>query len=347
MLEVDIYKDFGNFILDVDFKTEDGVLGLLGASGSGKSLSLKCIAGLVRPDRGRIVLNGRVLFDSEKKINLKVQDRRVGYLFQDYALFPNMTVYENIKVGIRARKIDSDFIVNKKLEEMKLVSVKNKKPNEISGGEKQRTALARILVNEPDLLLLDEPYSAIDSYLKWKIELDIKETIEKYKIPTLFVSHDRDEVYRMCHAIVAMKDGKSEEIKETKELFRNPLSLSAAELSGCKNFSILKKEGDGSYLALDWGLSLSLKSFKACDLVGMRSHYIEILEDGGLENSYPMELLKEIEELFNFCLLVRPKDSKFGGSLRIDIEKDKWQEMRNKKNLYFHIDEKDLIYLKK
>lgn len=347
MLEVDIYKDFGNFILDVDFKSSDQVLGILGASGSGKSLTLKCIGGIIKPDRGRIVLNDRILFDSEKKVNLRPQERRVGYLFQDYALFPNMTVYENIKTGIRDKSKDADSIINKKLKEMNLLSVRDNKPSEISGGEKQRAALARILVNDADILLLDEPYSAIDAYMRWKIELDIKETIEKYKIPTLFVSHDRDEVYRMCDSIVTMKDGKSEERKKTKELFANPKTLSAAELSGCKNFSRLEKKDEKTYLALDWGLDLIIKTYKEADLLGIRSHYIEITDKKLGENSYPLKVIKEIEELFTYCLIVKSKDAKIPGSLRIDIEKDKWDGIKNKENLYFHLDEKDLISLKK
>lgn len=347
MLEVDIYKDFGNFILDVEFKTDRQVLGILGASGSGKSLTLKCIAGIIKPDKGKIILNDRILFDSKKNINLKPQERKIGFLFQDYALFPNMTVYENIKTGIRDKSLDVDRIVNKKLDEMDLQPVRDNKPSEISGGEKQRTALARILVNDARLLLLDEPYSAIDGYLRWKIELEIKDTIEKYKIPTLFVSHDRDEVYRMCDSIVTMKNGVSEDIKETKELFNNPVTLSAAELSGCKNFSNLEKKSDHIYFAKDWGLDLDINDNKSCDIVGIRSHYIEITDKNTGKNTYPLEIVKEIEELFNYCIMARSSESRQKGQVRIDIEKDKWNKLKKKENLYFRIAEKDLIYLKK
>lgn len=347
MLEVDIYKDFGNFILDVEFKTDRQVLGILGASGSGKSLTLKCIAGIIKPDKGKIILNDRILFDSKKNINLKPQERKIGFLFQDYALFPNMTVYENIKTGIRDKSLDVDRIVNKKLDEMDLQAVRDNKPSEISGGEKQRTALARILVNDARLLLLDEPYSAIDGYLRWKIELEIKDTIEKYKIPTLFVSHDRDEVYRMCDSIVTMKNGVSEDIKETKELFNNPVTLSAAELSGCKNFSNLEKKSDHIYFAKEWGLDLDINDNKSCDIVGIRSHYIEITDKNTGKNTYPLEIVKEIEELFNYCIMARSSESRQKGRVRIDIEKDKWNKLKKKENLYFRIAEKDLIYLKK
>ena len=177
MLEVDIKKNFGNFKLDAKFTNEEGILGILGASGSGKSLTLKAIAGIIKPDYGKIILNGRILFDKEKKINIPTKDRKVGYLFQDYALFPNMTVYENIKTGLREKSGNYDEIINKKLEELHIGHIKDKRPDLISGGEKQRTALARILVNEPEILLLDEPYSAIDGYLRWSIELEVRKII--------------------------------------------------------------------------------------------------------------------------------------------------------------------------
>ncbi len=347
MLEVSIYKDFGNFILDLDFVSSDGVLGILGASGSGKSLSLKCLAGLVKPDRGRIVLNDRVLFDSQKNINLRPQERKVGFLFQDYALFPHMTVYENIKTAIRDKKADRDKLVRQKLVELNLEKVKDKLPEQISGGEKQRVGLARILVNDAELLLMDEPYSAIDGYLRWIIEFDIKNTIEKYKIPTIFVSHDRDEVYRMCDSIVVMDEGKSEKIKKTKDLFANPETLAAAELSGCKNFSNLSYLGNNTYHADSWGLDLSLDFYKECDYLGIRSHHIKISEKNLGKNSYKFELIKEIEELFGYSLIVKVAGGKDSSKLRIDIEKDKWEKLRKKEDLFFQINQEKLLYLKK
>ncbi|MDD7305025.1 MAG: ATP-binding cassette domain-containing protein [Peptoniphilaceae bacterium] len=347
MLEVNIYKDFGSFVLDVDFKSKEGVLGILGASGSGKSLSLKCISGIVRPDRGRIVLNDRVLFDSEKKINLKVQDRLIGYLFQDYALFPNMTVYENIAAGIRNKDCDFNAIVGQKLQELNLLAVKDKYPTQISGGEKQRAALARILVNDAELLILDEPYSAIDQYLRWTIELDIKKTIEKYKIQTLFVSHDMDEAYRMCDSIVVMNKGKAEKMKKTEELFKNPETLSAAELSGCKNFTSLKHLSKDLYYAEAWDLELRLDSCIKSDFIGIRSPYIKLGDKDLGINSYQLEVIEEIEELFGYTIIARKAASKKGGFLRIEIDKEKWTSLKNKEDLYFQIDKNKLLFLQK
>lgn len=343
MLDVNIYKDFGNFALDVSFTTEKEILGILGASGSGKTLTLKCLAGLIKPDRGRIILSDRVLFDSEKKINLRPQERRIGYLFQDYALFPTMTVYENIRAGLR--KGDQEEKVERMISDLNLREVRSSFPSTLSGGERQRTALARILVNGPDLLLLDEPYSAIDGFLRRSIELGIKETIEKYKILTLFVSHDRNEVYRMCDSITVMADGKNQDKRTTEELFSNPRTLEAARLSGYNNFSRLKKLEEGTYYADDWGLSLKLKNPPKSSLVGLHSRLIRVGEESSGENTYPLEVVREIEEIFTFTLLVRAKDSK-GGQIMIDLDKDLWLSLRKREKIFFTLMEEDLIYLK-
>lgn len=344
MLEVDIKKNFENFKLDAKFTNEEGILGILGASGSGKSLTLKAIAGIIKPDYGKIVLNGRVLFDKDKKINIPTKDRKVGYLFQDYALFPNMTVYENIKTGLREKNRNCEKIIDKKLEELHIGHIKNSMPEMISGGEKQRTALARILVNEPEILLLDEPYSAIDGYLRWSIELEVRKIIEEYKIPTLFVSHDRDEIYRMCDDIVIMAKGKSEAKKTTKELFHNPETMAAAELSGCKNFSEIEKIRENSYKIKAWDLDLDLEKDYKEKFIGIRGHDVEISKNKKEKNSYEVEILKEIEQTFNMCLIIRKKEGQ--GQITVFLDKEKWKNLKNEKNLYFNLREDKIMFLK-
>ena len=190
-LLVDIKKDFGRFRLDAAFETDSGsVMGLLGASGCGKSVTLKCVAGIERPDEGRIVLDGRVLFDSAKRIDLTPQQRRVGYLFQNYALFPNMTLAQNIAVGVRDRAKRKETVA-RLVKAFYLEGSEGKYPRQLSGGQQQRTALARILASEPEALLLDEPFSALDSYLKWQVELELAELLDTFPGPVLFVTHDR------------------------------------------------------------------------------------------------------------------------------------------------------------
>ncbi|MBR3585808.1 MAG: ATP-binding cassette domain-containing protein, partial [Oscillospiraceae bacterium] len=164
-LIVDIHRTLGAFTLDVTFEAENGVTCLLGASGCGKSFTLKCIAGIEKPDSGHIELDGVVLYDSEKRINLPPQERQVGYLFQNYALFPNMTVRQNILCGLHREKNRAEKAqkLSEMLKLMQLEGLENHRPAQLSGGQQQRVALARILVNEPRMLMLDEPFSALDA----------------------------------------------------------------------------------------------------------------------------------------------------------------------------------------
>ena len=204
MLEVQIYKKLAEFDLDISFQVDDNILGLMGASGSGKSMTLKCIAGIETPDQGRIVLNGRVLFDSEKKINVPIQKRNVGYMFQSYALFPNMNVYENISVGLRARKVkDVDIVVQKVMQQFRIFELASRYPKQLSGGQRQRVALAY----EPDVLLLDEPFSALDEDLKKDLLQELKSELQISK-PVIFVSHDKEEVNYLCDLKYKIKQGE-------------------------------------------------------------------------------------------------------------------------------------------
>ena len=208
MLVVQIYKKLAEFDLDVSFQVNDNILGLMGASGSGKSMTLKCIAGIETPNRGRIVLNNRVLFDSEKKINVPIQKRNVGYMFQSYALFPNMNVYENISVGLRARKVkDVDIVVQKVMQQFRIFELASRYPKQLSGGQRQRVALARLMAYEPDVLLLDEPFSALDEDLKKDLLQELKSELQISK-PIIFVSHNQEEVNELCDLKYKIKQGK-------------------------------------------------------------------------------------------------------------------------------------------
>lgn len=208
MLEVQIYKKLAEFDLDVSFQVNDNILGLMGASGSGKSMTLKCIAGIETPDQGRIVLNDRVLFDSEKKINVPIQKRNVGYMFQSYALFPNMDVYENISVGLRARKVkDVDIVVQKVMQQFRIFELASRYPKQLSGGQRQRVALARLMAYEPDVLLLDEPFSALDEDLKEDLLRELKSELQISK-PVVFVSHNKEEVNELCDFKYKIKLGE-------------------------------------------------------------------------------------------------------------------------------------------
>lgn len=257
MLFVDIEKKIDNFRLDVCFESKDDILSLIGESGSGKSMTLKCIAGIEKPDKGRIVLNGRILFDSEKGINLPPQQRKVGYLFQEYALFPNMTVRQNIEVAMpQLPRKERLAAAEDKLKEFRLVEIADKKPQFISGGEQQRVALARIMANDPELLLLDEPFSALDSYLKWQLLLETKKVLETYKKEVIFVTHNVDEVLGMSDKLCVITRGRTETILEVEHARKSPETVSCAKLFGCRNFSKVQIDEAGGGYCVDWGIKI-------------------------------------------------------------------------------------------
>jgi len=211
MLYADFEKKLDLFTLRVRIEVEKGIFSLFGASGSGKSMTLKCIAGIEKPDRGVIRLNDKVLFDSEKHIDLKPQKRGVGYLFQEYALFPNMTVKGNIKAGLHAipRK-DRDRRAEELMEQFRIQALAGKKPAILSGGEKQRVALARIFACQPDVLLLDEPFSSLDTLLKWELIPTFKETLQSFAGCSIMVSHSVDEVLSLCDRVSVIQSGVTE-----------------------------------------------------------------------------------------------------------------------------------------
>lgn len=259
-LSVDIEKRLGSFRLRVKFEAEDGATALLGASGSGKSLTLRCIAGILTPDRGRIVLNGRVLFDSEAKIDLPPQERRVGYLFQQYALFPTMTVEKNLLCALRGRpKEERRARLAEALRRFRLEGLEKKYPAQLSGGEQQRTALARILCTEPEAILLDEPFSALDGFLRWELESELGELLAAFDGPILWVSHDLGECRRNCQSVCVLEHGAAGEMTTMEELLRHPATVGAARLAGCRNFLCAEAKEGGVYLP-EWGLTLPVET---------------------------------------------------------------------------------------
>lgn len=226
-LIVRIKKKLDAFLLEADFVSQGGTLCLLGPSGSGKSVTLKCIAGLMKPDEGYIELNGKVLFDSDRRIDLPPQEREVGYLFQDYALFPTMTVYQNLRCGIRHRRLSSAEArgeIEKMMDLLQLRSLEHKKPGQLSGGERQRTALGRILLCRPQLLLLDEPFSALDSYLKDQLVLQMQELLKNLTCAGILVTHSREEAYALADRAAVIWQGKLQEVKPAAQLFTDPVT---------------------------------------------------------------------------------------------------------------------------
>ena len=272
-----IKKRLGIFKLDVEFGSDNGTLGLLGASGCGKSMTLKCIAGIIRPDEGLIKVNDQVLFDSKRGIDLKPQERRVGLMFQNYALFPNMTLRENICSELRhsSRSSETGRNFEELTEILYLKGLEEHYPCQLSGGQQQRAALARILASGPQLIMLDEPLSALDSYLRWQVEQELSLALASFCGTTLYVSHNRDEVFRMCRKICVINEGRSEKVCTAEELFNAPSSFSAAMLSGCRNYSRIVRINEKRVNAIDWKAELTCKETNEdIRYVGVRSHHI-------------------------------------------------------------------------
>ena len=211
-LRVGLKKTFSagksrRFALNVEFSAPAGVTVIFGPSGSGKTTLLECVAGLAQPDEGAIAVDDKPLFDSSRKINLSPQERRVGYVFQELALFPHMSAAQNIAFGIRAPGDERMSGVRDVLERFHIAHVAASRPDEISGGERQRVALARALVTRPRLLLLDEPFSALDDELKLSIIGDLKQWLADNSIPVLLVTHDRSEASLLGERMLRLKEG--------------------------------------------------------------------------------------------------------------------------------------------
>ena len=324
-LTVDIEKTLGDFRLRVAFTAENGLLSLLGASGCGKSMTLKCIAGIERPDAGRIVLNGETLFDSEKRVDLPPQKRRVGYLFQQYALFPNMTVYQNIRCGVREKQ-GADALVADIIGKMHLEGLEKLRPRQLSGGQQQRVALARILVNAPEVLLLDEPFSALDAHLRFRLEREMLETVRRFGKPVLMVTHDRDEAFRLSDSIAVMRAGALEAIGPKHAVFADPKTRAGAVLTGCKNVSPLRKLDERHVLALDWGMPLVLdRDVGDAKYIGIRMH--DVLPGEG-ENAFRCRLAEEIENPFSYTLMLRNADAPDALPVGWETDKAAWQALR-------------------
>ena len=325
-LTVQIEKQLGNFLLKVDFSADNHVLALLGASGCGKSMTLKCIAGIETPDRGKILLDDVTLFDSEKHINLTPQKRRVGYLFQQYALFPNMTVNQNILCGIRDKK-QKQTILPEIIRSMHLEGLEQKRPYQLSGGQQQRVALARILVNEPEVLMLDEPFSALDSHLRFALEREVREVISGFGKTVLLVSHDRDEVFRLSDSVAIMEHGTIQAIGPKHKVFENPQTVSGARLTGCKNISRAVLQDRQHLSASDWGITVFVPEVPdGTDYIGIRLHHV--LLGTGSVNSYHCRVIEEIENPFSYTIMLQPIGSDPDARIGIELDKHRWLEVR-------------------
>ena len=345
-LVVNIEKRLRDFTLAADFTLTDTTLALLGASGSGKSMTLKCIAGLERPDRGQIVLNERILFDSEKGINLPPQARNVGYLFQNYALFPNMTVRENIIFALDGTREEKERIFKENVARFSLEGLENAYPAGLSGGQQQRVAFARILARGADVLLLDEPLSALDTHLKWQIELALREILAMQDISAILVTHDRDEAFRIAQEIATVDRGQLTPPTDKHELFRNPRTCAATTLTGCKNISAAHRVDETHVAAIDWGITLRVAD-AATDVrhIAVRAHYLVLATENDVD-ALPARIAEVIESTFTYIVMLRFADGAM--PIRWEIDKATWHahEAGIGDTLHFNFPVEELMLLR-
>lgn len=323
MLAVDIKKQLPGFNLEVSFNISNEILSLVGPSGSGKSMTLQCISGLLKPDTGHICLNNRVLFDSAAKINIPPQKRRIGYLFQNYTLFPHMTVYENVAFGIsHLEQKEIKQRVNDLLAKMRLSGFERRYPAQLSGGQQQRVALARALAPEPELLLLDEPFSALDTQVKRKLEDEIINIQRFYQGNVIFVTHNLEEAYRLSSQIAVYDNGSILQVGAKQDLISAPADRQVARLTGVKNLmsGIIKELDTAGATALVWvpklggQLRVSLKKPLAGSqnqlsenqeiVVGIRPEYIQITDQPG-ENAFCGIINKAIDGVASYTYHVQ------------------------------------------
>lgn len=344
-IQVEIKRNLGDFMLDVTFHSTDNRIGILGESGCGKSMTLQCIAGIATPDEGKIVVNGRVLFDSSCKINVKPQQRKIGYLFQNYALFPTMSVEKNIAAGLSGTKAQNAERVKEMIMRFQLKGLEKRMPDELSGGQKQRVALARIMAYEPDIIMLDEPFSAMDAYLKDNLHVELLEMLKDYGGIVLMVTHSRDEIYRFCRSVIVLDNGKEIIMGKTKEVFKHPGKVAAAKLTGCKNIAKIKKRDQHCLEIEEWNSTIHIETPipEWITHVGVRAHDLMPCMEQQTYNCISLKEYTVLEEPFETNVIIHYDNHRIWWK----ISKNDWQrEMNGQIPPYLSIPPEKILFLK-
>jgi molybdate transport system permease protein len=346
-LTVQISKRLPEFELDVSLAASDKPVAILGPSGAGKSMLLKCVAGIERPDRGRVVLGERALFDSQRHVQIPARSRHIGMLFQNDSLFPHRTVAENIAFGLHDLRADErSRRVSTWMERAHIQGLDQRRPRELSGGEQQRVALARALATEPEALLLDEPLSALDTHLRSQVEAQLQETFTAFRRPTLLVTHNIEEAYRLGEQLMILARGRVVAFGGKEEIFRHPPTRTAAQLTGCKNLARARMVGDREIEALDWECRLHVDdaSSAATAFAGIRAHHLEfagvdfdeatrVTAGNAAQNIFPCWPVSVSETPFRVTLYLRLHSAPGNGAphhLQAEIYKEKWQQFRDR-----------------
>lgn len=310
-LSVSIKKSFPAFTLDVDIEAGNETIGWLGESGCGKSLTMRCIAGIETPDEGKIVVNGKTFFEREAgkrpTVNLSPQERKTALLFQNYMLFPNLTVAENVAAGIDRKlpKEERNAQVDAELKRFGLDGFGKRYPSQLSGGQQQRVALARMLAAKPDILMLDEPFSALDAHLKGVLEQNLAGLFETFHGTILYVSHDIDEALRFCDRIAVIEKGHVMEVSTDNNLVNNPQSAASIRLSGCKNTTPAHRIDDRRVFLPAWGIEVETDKPAPQNLtyMGVRAFFLERAKEPG-RNTYRVRVVRTSDSRFDRSVLL-------------------------------------------
>ena len=345
-LYADIHRKTGGFELNVMIESDASRIGILGESGSGKSMTLKSIAGIETVDSGHIEIDGRVLYDSVRKIDLKPQKRNVGYMFQNYALFPTMSVLKNVMAGLGRATEENRSRAMDMLRRFRMDGYEDKLPGELSGGQQQRVALARIMVTEPSLILLDEPYSALDSYLRDRMQVEMLEMLKDYTGQVVMVSHSRDELYRFSEELFIVSEGRIIRHGETRSVFREPGKAIAARLTGCKNLSAARRIDEHTIEALDWGIILNLRRTvqQSVNCVGYRAHSFEPVWGEAEENCIKCDLIRVDDLPFEKNYYIRSRNSEAPLCWFVQGEEQRVLDERGLPD-YLRLNEDDILLL--
>jgi len=341
-LRVEIEKDLGDFSLRVAFQAEGGVHGLLGASGSGKSMTLRCIAGVERPDRGQISLDGRVLFDSAGKIDLPPQQRRIGLLFQHYALFPNLTLEGNLRAALP--RGEDPAAIGEMLRRFRLEGLEKLRPGQLSGGQQQRAALARILLTRPAALLLDEPFSALDSDLRWQTEIELMQLLEDFPGPALLVTHSRGELRRLCRTVTVLSAGRGAGEAPVEKLFTAPETLAECQLAGYENHSAALVLPDGRLSVPAWGAVLRCLAPLPPETryAAVRARQLRLVPAPG-ENVVPCRVARVVRDVSAAAVLLAAPG---GGRLRAEPAPEDWAPWAERETVFVYFPPEALLPLK-
>ncbi len=339
-LLVDIKKKLGDFTLDVSFDTDSKSLGLFGLSGSGKSVTLKCIAGLITPDSGRIIIDGLTVFDSDRRINLPPQKRNIGYLPQNYALFPNMTVEKNILTGLhKFDKEERTEKLNEYICRFDLESVRKLYPHQISGGQAQRVALARALATNPHILLLDEPFSALDEQKKTDLQIYLNSVLSDYNGIVVFVTHNRHEIYSHCDSVCTIADGFVDSLSAIDDVINNPIKLSDAVLLGVDNIGEILSIENNTALT-EFGLSFHCDDVTSC-YVAFNCDDSNCRDCDITFNAKVMQIMQDID--CAFLILQVNKDTKY---IKQKINKENLHNYTINQEIEVKLNSNDILFIK-